>query len=157
MMTLVRDSANRYLARIRESPTQIAASVLAFWLFLQGPIGLLVNSDFSMHPMGSRSIELFGFIPVTVNGWHAMFHLITGGLGLILVRTRTGAISYATIIAAIYIPVGMVGVVSGTSVCGMIAVDAFGSWVHVIEGATMVMAIIAALTPRTNASRRVPA
>ncbi|MFI6173349.1 hypothetical protein ACIBCN_41690 [Nocardia sp. NPDC051052] len=42
----------------------------------------------------------------------------------------------------IYLAVGALGLISGTSVCGMMAVDTFGTWVHVIEG--IILAGIAA-------------
>lgn len=157
-MTRLRDAATCYLTGIRASPAQTAAFAMALWLFPQGPVGLIISHDFSMHPMSSRSIDLFGFVPVTVNGWHAMFHLITGVVGLVLVRTRRGAIGYAALIAAIYIPVGLIGLDSGVSVCGMLAVDTFGSWVHIIEGASMLALLVvgAVFTHRAGNSRRSP-
>ncbi len=129
----IRIAGARYLGRVRSSPTQVAAFLMAAWFTSNGPVALLIYPNFSMHPMQSRTIELLGFIPVTVNGWHALFHLITGVVGLFCVRTPATAARYAGVTALVYAATGVLGLIGGTSVCGMMAVDTFGNWVHIFE------------------------
>lgn len=127
------------------------AFVMAVWFTSNGPVALIIFPDFSLHPMHCRTIEVLGFLPVTVNGWHAMFHLFTGLIGLLLVRSRSGAIAWAFFIAVLYITVAFVGLAGGDNVVGMLAVDTVGNWVHFIEGFSMlVLGVLARRSNRTD-------
>lgn len=141
-MTPIRTFVTNYFRDVRGSWTQILALLMAVWFTSNGPVALAMNPDFSMHPMHSHTVHVLGFIPVTVNGWHALFHFVTGVAGLLCVRSKTAAVRYAAVTSLIYLAAGVLGLVGGTSVCGMMAVDTFGNWVHVIEG--VILAGIAA-------------
>jgi len=149
-MHRIRNALARYLGHVRSSPTQLATFLMAAWFTSNGPVALLIYPNFSMHPTQSRTIELLGFIPVTVNGWHALFHLITGVVGLFCLRTSRTAARYAGATAVVYAAAGVLGLLGGTSVCGMMAVDTFGNWVHVVEAL-----ILAGISAATVASNRV--
>ncbi|MFI6999151.1 DUF4383 domain-containing protein [Nocardia sp. NPDC050175] len=137
-MTPVRTFVTGYFRDARGTATQVLALLMAVWFTSNGPVALAMNPDFSMHPMHSHTVHVLGFIPVTVNGWHALFHFVTGVAGLLCVRTKTAAVWYAAVTALIYLVVGALGLAGGTSVCGMMAVDTFGNWVHVVEGVILV-------------------
>lgn len=147
----IRSAVVRYVGHVRSSPTQVAAFLMAAWFTSNGPVALVIYPNFSMHPMQSRTIELLGFIPVTVNGWHALFHLITGVVGLFCMSTRSAAATWAGVTAVVYAAAGILGLMGGTSVCGMMAVDTFGNWVHLFE-ALILTGIVAhaAYTRRTS-------
>ncbi|GAB0105101.1 hypothetical protein JMUB6875_40790 [Nocardia sp. JMUB6875] len=107
----------------------------------------------SMH---SCTIQFLGFIPVTVNGWHALFHLISGIAGLALAARRWPAELFTWIFAPYYLLVAALGFLGGDQVLHMMAVDTFGNIVHTIEGAALLTAgILAALSGfRQSASPR---
>ncbi len=152
-MTALRNGVDRYVTAVRRSPTQMLAFVMAVWFTSNGPFALIIFPDFSLHPMHCRTIEVLGFLRVTVNGWHALFHLFTGLIGLLLVRTRAGAIAWAFFIAVLYITVAFLGLAAGgNNVFGMLAVDTFGSWVHFIEGFSML--VLGVLAQRSNRTDR---
>jgi hypothetical protein len=85
----------------------------------------------SMH---SCTIQFLGVIPVTVNGWHALFHLLTGLAGLCLAPTRSRARGYGLACGSFYLLVAALGFAGGDNVLHLMAVDTVGNIVHVIEG-----------------------
>ncbi|MEV6562111.1 DUF4383 domain-containing protein [Nocardia sp. NPDC051756] len=133
-MSALGTSVTRYFHDLRTTRTQLFAFLMAAWFTGNGVTSFAINADFSMHPMHSETIHLLGFIPVTVNGWHGVFHLATGLVGLLCVRRKSTAIRYAVVTALVYIAAAAFGFIGGTSVCGMMAVDTFANWVHLTEG-----------------------
>ncbi|AXT84247.1 hypothetical protein C6I20_02920 [Aeromicrobium sp. A1-2] len=93
-------------------------------------------------------MDLFGFIPVVVNGWHLLFHLVTGIACLLLARRSTGAVLGSLGVAGSYLLVGGLGLAVSGSVLGVIATDTFGDWVHLFEGSGVALGAIAPLLAR---------
>ncbi|MGL6236622.1 MAG: DUF4383 domain-containing protein [Segniliparus sp.] len=127
---------SRRIAGIRRSPEQLFLLAMAVWFTSNGPVAYAMCPSFSFgHSMQSCTIMLLGFIPVTVNGWHALFHFVTGVVGLAQVRKGPrAALVYGLVCGQVYLVVGALGLAGGTNVLGFMAVDAFGNWVHVVEG-----------------------
>ncbi|SFQ66688.1 protein of unknown function [Amycolatopsis arida] len=104
-----------------------------------GPAGYLTCPTVFSEPMASCTTELVGFIPVTVNGCHLACHLITGVIGMVAVARRTRATSYALLGGLYYLVWGAVGLVGGPDVRHHLGVDVVGTWVHIAEGALLVV------------------
>jgi hypothetical protein len=77
--------------------------------------------------------DLFG-LAITANGWHALFHLLPGVIGIVAARRPQPALAYTLAAGAIYIVVGSYGLAVGGGSIGVIAVDTTGDLVHVVEG-----------------------
>lgn len=101
--------------------------------------------------MRSCTIQFLGFIPVTVNGWPALFHLLTGVVGLAVAPVRNRAFAYTWICGPFYLLVAALGFAGGGPVLHMMAVDTLGNIVHAVEGAgVLTVGALAAL----NAGQR---
>ncbi|WP_278264788.1 DUF4383 domain-containing protein [Nocardia sp. AG03] len=135
-----RAAALRYVSAVLDSPLQFAVFLFGVWFTLNGVIAFGVYPDMAFgHSMHACTIQFLGFIPVTVNGWHALFHLVTGLLGLVLAPARTRATRYLLANGPFYLLIALLGFVGGDNVLRVMAVDTFGSVVHAIEGAVMVI------------------
>ncbi|MFC9556631.1 DUF4383 domain-containing protein [Rhodococcus sp. NPDC056960] len=103
--------------------------------------------------MHSCPIQFLGFIPVTVNAWHTLFHLLTGLAGLVLATRRLRAVTYLRLCGPFYLIVAALGFTGGYHVLDMMAVDAFGNVVHTIEGVVMLTAgALATLVPAPSSA-----
>ncbi|MGY2063149.1 DUF4383 domain-containing protein, partial [Nocardia gipuzkoensis] len=76
----------------------------------------------------------------TVNGWHALFHLLTGLAGLAVAPRANGSFRYTWLCGPFYLIAAALGFVGGDNVVGMMAVDTFGNIVHTIEGSLILAA-----------------
>src|SRR5947209_12977520 len=57
------------------SPAQIASLVLGAWWTINGIGALVLDANLATgHVHGGG--EVFGLVAITVNGWHALFHLL---------------------------------------------------------------------------------
>lgn len=131
-----------YVPRVLDSPLQLFALVLGLWFTFNGVVAYGIYPDMAFgSSMHSCTVAFLGFIPVTVNGWHALFHLVTGVLALVLATTHRRSVVYLRACAPFYLVVGLLGLVGGDSVLDVMAVDRFGSIVHIVEGASMVGAV----------------
>ncbi|WP_330180941.1 DUF4383 domain-containing protein [Nocardia sp. NBC_01503] len=74
----------------------------------------------------------------TGNGWHALFHLITGLAGLVLAPVRSRSLAYTRVCGLFYLLIAALGFTGGDHVLHMMAVDNFGNVVHTIEGGIMI-------------------
>ncbi|MFD6351148.1 DUF4383 domain-containing protein [Nocardia tengchongensis] len=130
-----RDLALRYVNAIFETPLQFAVFLAGAWFTANGVIAFGIYPDMAFGgDMHSCTIQFLGFIPVTVNGWHALFHLITGLAGLALAPTRSRALAYTGVCGPFYLLIAALGFAGGDHVVHMMAVDTFGNIVHTIEG-----------------------
>jgi Domain of unknown function (DUF4383) len=115
------------------SPAQIAALVLAVWWLSNGIGALLIDPNFStgnVHGGGSA----LGVVTITVNGWHALLHLIPGLIGIAIWRRPTAALAFVLASGAVYVILGAWGLLAGGSSLGPIAVDPAGDVIHMVEG-----------------------
>lgn len=130
--------ALRYVNAIFETPLQFFVFVIGAWFTANGVIAFGIYPDMAFGgQMNSCTIQFLGFIPVTVNGWHALFHLITGVAGLALAPLHSRSLAYTWVCGPFYLLVAALGFAGGDHVLHMMAVDTFGSIVHTIEGVLM--------------------
>ncbi|QLY28305.1 DUF4383 domain-containing protein [Nocardia huaxiensis] len=150
MVSSVRAAVPRYLAQVWRSPGQILLLVLSVWFVSNGPVAFAMNPSLSFGArMHSCTVMVFGFIPVTVNGWHALFHFVTGIAGLFAARTARSALWYGIGCGWFYLIAAGLGLAGGDNVLGFMAVDTFGNWIHAAEGglALTAAALTTAVTP----------
>lgn len=143
----------RYVTAVLETPLQFWAFVMGVWFTSNGIVAYGIYPDMAFGAsMHSCTIQFLGFIPVTVNGWHALFHLLTGLAGLALAPIRSRASAYSLVCGLFYLLVATLGFAGGDSVLHMMAVDTFGNIVHVVEGLLTLapIALAAALTRGTT-------
>jgi uncharacterized protein DUF4383 len=115
------------------TPAQIGALLMGVWWTTNGVGALILDPNLATsHVHGGG--ELFGLVAITANGWHALFHLVPGLLGIAAARRARGALAYTLGAGAIYILAGSWGLVAGGSSLGPIAVDRPGDAVHLVEG-----------------------
>ncbi|WP_157514035.1 DUF4383 domain-containing protein [Nocardia concava] len=137
----VRARVLRYATSIFESPVQVVVFLIGAWFTANGVIayGIYPDMAFGGH-MQSCTMRFLGFIPVTVNGWHALFHLLTGMAALALAPFRNRAVGYLYACGPFYLLVAALGFIGGDNVLHMMAVDTFGSIVHAVEAVIMLAA-----------------
>jgi hypothetical protein len=113
-------------------PVQVASLAVGLWWVANGIGAFLVDPNFAtgrVHGSG----ELLG-VQITANGWHALFHLLPGIVGIAAARRPRAALAYLLVAGALYIAVGAWGLIAGGTSVGLIAVDRAGDVVHLIEG-----------------------
>jgi hypothetical protein len=126
------------------SVAQATALVFGAWWIVNGVGALLLDPNFATnHVHGGGAV--LGIVTVTANGWHAMFHLLTGIPGVAVARRPRASLVYTLAAGALYIVVGTVGLIVGGSALGVIAVDSSGDVVHIAEGAIVLCAGLLAL------------
>ena len=91
---------------------------------------------------------------IAVNGWHAVFHLLPGLVGIAAARRPGAALGYALAAGGGYILMGVWGLLAGGGSVGLIAVDTSGDLVHVIEGLIPFTAGIVTLAAGHSERRR---
>ena len=142
------------------SPAQIASFAIGAWWVANGIGALLIDPNFDtgrVHGGGD-----FLGVSVTANGWHALFHLLPGVAGLAAAWRARSSIVFLLVAGALYIVVGVWGLIAGTASVGVIAVDTSGDVVHLIEGlvpfAIGVRTLqLSAFATRRSAERATPA
>lgn len=134
------------------SPAQLGALVIGVWWVANGIGAFVVDSDLATsHVHGGG--HLFG-LAITANGWHALFHLVPGVAGILAARRPLSALVFTLAAGALYIAVGGYGLIVGGSSIGVIAVDAAGDLVHVIEGLlTLAAGVLTRLVSADGAPR----
>ncbi|MFE9575658.1 DUF4383 domain-containing protein [Nocardia sp. NPDC006044] len=145
----------RYVTAVLETPLQFFVFLTGGWFTANGVIAFGIYPDMAFGgSMHSCTIQFLGFIPVTVNGWHALFHLLTGLAGLAVAAVRTRALAYTWTCGPFYLLIAALGVTGGDHVLHMMAVDTFGNIVHTVEGTLILIAGgAAALTARAAVRR----
>lgn len=140
MTTSIPTRVTRYLDDVTRSPVQTVVAVMGLWWASNGPLGLIIGGlSFAVPAQPAQTVWVL-FVPVNVNAWHALFHMFTGLLGLVAARRRQTALIYAFATALVYIVFASLGLCHGTTVVlGVMAVDTFGSWVHLAEATILVV------------------
>jgi Domain of unknown function (DUF4383) len=134
------------------SPAQIGSLVIGVWWTVNGIGAFFIDANFGTgHVHGGG--EVLGLAPITANGWHALFHLLPGLVGIAVASRRRAALAYTIATGAIYIVAGSWGLLAGGSALGAIAVDAAGDFVHVIEGVITLTAGLLTLAVQTGRTR----
>jgi hypothetical protein len=125
----------------RRSPAQLYALVFGAVLTIAGIIGFFYNSDFTSNTSARNAV--FGILDV--NGWHNVFHILTGVLGLIFASSYASARAYAIAFGAIYIAVAIWGFIigSGDSILSIIPINTEDNILHLLIGVAGIAAGIA--------------
>jgi hypothetical protein len=128
------------------SPAQITALVIGVWWTTNGIGAFLLDPNLTTsHVRGAG--DLFG-VTITVNGWHALFHLIPGLLGIAAARRPRPALAFTFAAGGLYVVIGAWGLVLGGASLSVIAVDTTGDLVHLLEGVLTMTGGIATLALR---------
>jgi hypothetical protein len=94
---------------------------------------------------------VFGVL--SVNGWHNVFHLLTGLVGLALARSYSGARTYAIGLAVVYTVVAIWGFVigDGESILGFLPINTEDNVLHLLIALAGLLAGFATpATPRPS-------
>jgi hypothetical protein len=118
--------------RASRSPAQIVSLLIGLWWTTNGIGAFLVDPNFATSQVHGGG-DLFG-LAITANGWHALFHLLPGLIGIAAATRPRPALAYTLAAGAVYIAVGGCGLIAGGSSIGVIAVDTPGDLVHLMEG-----------------------
>src|ERR687885_401038 len=127
------------------TPAQLYALLVGGTLFVAGIIGFFYSSDFGSP---GKVDDVFGIL--SVNGWHNVVHIVTGGLGLLALGYAARA--YAGGLGLVYIVVAIWGFVIGNheSILGFIPVNTEDNVLHALLGVAGVGAYFAS-APRATA------
>ena len=131
------------------SPARLYATLVGGTLVIAGIIGFFYSSSFG----GPGKVDdVFGIL--SVNGWHNVVHIVTGGLGLI--AAGYAARQYALGLGVVYLAIAIWGFIigDGHSILGFIPVNTEDNFLHLILG---VLGIAAGVSTPSVASTRSPA
>lgn len=126
-----------------KTPAQLYSLVFGATLLLAGITGFLVDSSFG--PLGS-DVEGSNLILFEVNGIHNIVHLASGALGLAMWRNAASARLFALGFGAIYLLVTVLGFAMGSSVLGIIPINAADNVLHLTIAAVGLVAGLASKT-----------
>jgi hypothetical protein len=129
------------------SPARLYATLVGGTLVIAGIIGFFYSSSFG----GPGKVDdVFGIL--SVNGWHNVVHIVTGGLGLL--AAGYAARQYALGLGVVYLVIAIWGFIigSGESLLGFIPVNTEDNFLHLILGLLGLAA--GAATPAVVGSRR---
>ena len=132
------------------SPARLYATLVGGTLVIAGIIGFFYSSSFG----GPGKVDdVFGIL--SVNGWHNVVHIVTGGLGLIL--AGYAARQYALGLGVVYLAIAIWGFIigDGHSLLGFIPVNTEDNFLHLILGVLGIAAGVS--TPQVRTSRAAPA
>ena len=115
------------------SPAQVTSLVIGVWWTTSGIGAFFIDPNFATGHVHGRG-QMFGVVTITANGWHVLFHLLPGLLGIAVATRPRASLAYTLGIGAMYIIAGSWGLRAGGSSLGVIAVDAPGDVVHMSEG-----------------------
>jgi Domain of unknown function (DUF4383) len=107
------------------TPAQLYALLFGGVLLAVGVIGFAVDASFETSAVEGDELILF-----EVNGWHNLVHIASGALGLTLAGSRAGARLFALGFGAVYLAVAVWGFVDGSSVLGIVPVNAADNVLH---------------------------
>ena len=129
------------------SPARLYATLVGGTLVVAGIIGFFYSASFNTNPADVD--DVFGIL--SVNGWHNVVHIVTGGLGLI--AAGYAARQYALGLGVVYIAIAIWGFIigDGHSILGFIPVNTEDNFLHLILGVLGVAAGVS--TPATARGR----
>ena len=111
------------------SPARLYATVVGAVLTIAGIVGFFYSSSFGSP---GNVDEVFGILDV--NGWHNVFHLVTGLLGLAAAgyAARTYALGLGLLYAVLAIWGFIIG--SGDSILSIVPINTEDNFLHLILG-----------------------
>jgi NAD/NADP transhydrogenase beta subunit len=125
----------------RRSPAQLYALIFGAVLTIAGIIGFFYNSEFTSNKHVHDAV--FGIL--SVNGWHNVFHILTGVLGLVVASSYSSARGYALGFGFVYIIIAIWGFIigSGDSILSIIPVNTEDNVLHLFIGLAGIAAGVA--------------
>ncbi|MFP5389581.1 MAG: DUF4383 domain-containing protein [Thermoleophilia bacterium] len=117
---------------------QIAALGFGVWWIGNG-IAVFVASPASLATLSTSGQVRFLDTAIAVNGWHGLFHLLTGAVGIATCWSPRASNAYALSMGCIYTAAALLSLVTGGIVFGLIRVDELGSIDHALEGALLLL------------------
>ncbi|HWW67017.1 MAG TPA: DUF4383 domain-containing protein [Solirubrobacterales bacterium] len=123
------------------SPARLYATLVGAALVVGGIVGFFYSASFG----GPGKVDdVFGVLGV--NGWHNVFHIATGAIGLLV--AGYAARQYALWLGALYVVVAIWGfaIGSGDSILGFLPVNTGDDFLHLVLGLLGIGAAMA--TPR---------
>ena len=132
------------------SPARLYATVVGAVLTIAGIIGFFYSSDFGSP---GNVDEVLGILDV--NGWHNVFHLVSGLLGL--AAAGYAARTYALGLGLLYVVLAIWGFIigSGDSILGIVPINTEDNFLHLILGVLGLAA--GAASPTAARTRAAPA
>jgi Domain of unknown function (DUF4383) len=124
---------------------QIAALAFGLWWVGNGAAVFFLAEPSIGSLEGQGAVSAFG-TTIAVNGWHGLFHLVTGAAGMTVCSSTRGSRAYALAIGMVYLAAAFSSLVTGETVFGLIRVDGFGSLDHAMEGVVLLLAWVASST-----------
>ena len=111
------------------SPARLYATLVGAALVIFGIVGFFYSASFGSP--GSVK-EVFGAF--SVNGWHNVFHIATGAIGLLV--AGYAARQYALWLGALYVVIAIWGfaIGSGDSILGFLPVNTGDDFLHLVLG-----------------------
>jgi hypothetical protein len=111
------------------SPARLYATLVGAALVVGGIVGFFYSASFG----GPGKVDdVFGVL--SVNGWHNVFHIATGAIGLLV--AGYAARQYALWLGALYIALALWGLAigSGDSILGFLPVNTGDNILHLVLG-----------------------
>lgn len=141
-----------------DSWVQRVTLVMGIWFISNGPAGLLIGGlTFGVPAHPAPMVMVAGFVPVCVNGWHALLHFVTGIALVLSARSRRSAQQVSVVVAAIYMAFAIAGLADGGRVLiGLFAIDTFGSVVHLLEAVILLAGVATELLRQQRTSQPSP-
>jgi hypothetical protein len=135
------------------SPARLYATWVGGVLVIAGVIGFFYSSSFNTE--AADVDDVFGIL--SVNGWHNVVHILTGGLGLLVAGYAARTVrDYALGLGAVYLVIAIWGFIIGDGefLLGFIPVNTEDNFLHLILG---VLGLGAGLATPAAAARPQPA
>jgi hypothetical protein len=110
-------------------------------LILVGLLGFLAEAKFDTAQGGDPG-QLDGedFIIFEVNGWHNVFHIISGLFLLLFAGRHAAAKSAVLAFAAVYALVSIIGLLDGKDILDVIPIDEADNVLHIVLAAAALVA-----------------
>lgn len=117
------------------TPARLYATLVGGALVIGGIIGFFYNGHFGSgsDAFGNdQSVKVFGIL--AVNGWHNLFHIATGLIGLIV--AGYAARQYALAVGLLYVVLAIWGFIlgDGHNLLGIIPVNTEDNFLHLLLG-----------------------
>jgi hypothetical protein len=131
------------------TPARLYATLVGAVLVIAGIVGFFYSSSFGSP---GNVDEVFGVLDV--NGWHNLFHIATGAVGLLV--AGFAARQYSLLLGLLYLAVAAWGFVigSGDSILDVIPINTADTILHLVLGALGILAFLATPSGSTPAASR---
>jgi Domain of unknown function (DUF4383) len=114
------------------TPASVYALVIGATLVVAGIIGFFYEASFTSD--ASVREPVLGVLDV--NGWHNLFHIASGAIGLLVAGSYGGSRAYALGLGALYLLVALLGFLAGNGeeIFNLIPVNTEDDFLHLLIG-----------------------